>query len=169
MVNVAFDDRSGKSPFEKISRTFLDDPALNFPQARPAETIEMMFRKYDGLFGGKYFNTVFVVWAFLLQTLSDKKTRSCSTAVGRITAFCFASGKALPDSNTGNYCHARARLSIDALHELVVLVAKNTETGPAVQAFRASARREKSSGGRCDPSPNLLQERHRGCIFDLNI
>ena len=128
MYNVTFDARSGKSPFEKISRTFLDDPALHFPKALPAETIEMMFRKYDGLFGGKFFNTVSVVWAFLLQTLSDKKSRSCSTAVGRIAAFCFATGKELPDSDTGNYCRARARLSIDALHELVVLVAKNTET-----------------------------------------
>jgi hypothetical protein len=128
MYNVAFDNRSAKTPFEKISKTFLDDPKLHFPKALPAETIEMMFRKYDGLFGGKYLNTVFVIWAFLLQTLSDKKSRSCSTAVGRIAAFCFATGKALPDSDTGNYCRARAKLSIDALHELVVLVAKNTET-----------------------------------------
>jgi len=127
MYSVAFDSRSGKTPFEKISKTFLDDPKLHFPKALPAETIEMMFRKYDGLFGGKFLNTVSVLWAFLLQTLSDRKSRSCSTAVGRIAAFCFTTGKALPDSNTGNYCRARAKLPFDALHELVVLVAKNTE------------------------------------------
>ena len=128
MYNVAFHGQFGKSPFEKISKTFLDEPTLLFPKAMPAETIQLMFQKHDGLFGGKYFNTVFVLWAFLLQTLSDKKTRSCSTAVGRIAAFCFATGKSLPDSDTGNYCRARARLSVDALHELVTLVAKNTET-----------------------------------------
>ena len=128
MSNVAFDARFGKNPFENITKTFLDDPTLPFAKVLPKETIELTFRKYDGLFGGTFYNTVFVLWAFLLQTLSDGKSRSCSAAVGRIAAFCFAVGKRLPDSDTGDYCKARAKLSIDALHELAVLVAKNTET-----------------------------------------
>ena len=128
MSSVAFDARFGKNPFEKISQTFLDAPALPFAKVLPKETIDLVFRKYDGLFGGTFYNTAFVLWAFLLQTLSDGKSRSCSTAVGRIAAFCLALGQRMPDSDTGNYCRARAKLSIDALHELVGLVAKNTET-----------------------------------------
>jgi hypothetical protein len=126
--NVAFDAKFGKHPFEKITKTFLDDPQLPFANVLPKETIELTFRKYDGLFGGTFYNTTLVLWAFLLQTLADGKSRSCSTAVGRIAAFCLAVGKRMPDSDTGNYCRARNKLSIDALHELVVLVAKNTET-----------------------------------------
>ena len=70
---------------------------------------------FDGQ-SGKY------PFAKILQTLSDGKSRSCSTAVGRIAAFCFAIGKNPPDEDTGNYCRARAKLSMDALHELVTLI-----------------------------------------------
>ena len=128
MSSIAFHANFGNHPFEKISKTFLDDPTLHFAKVLPKETIELVFKKYNSLFGGTFFNTVFVLWAFLLQTLSDDKSRSCSTAVGRIAAFCLALGKRMPDDDTGNYCRARAKLSIDALHELVTLVAKNTET-----------------------------------------
>lgn len=127
MYSVAFNGHSGKSPFSKILQTFLDGPALAFEKALPTETIEKVFRKHDGLFGGTFYNTAFVLWAFLLQTLSDGKSRSCSTAVGRIAAFCLAVGKKLPDEDTGNYCRARAKLSLNALHELAALIAKNTE------------------------------------------
>ena len=54
-------------------------------------------RKYDCLFGGTFYNTAFVLWAFLLQCLSDGKSRSCSTAVGRIVSFCMTLGQSLPD------------------------------------------------------------------------
>ena len=128
MYNVAFDGQSDKSPFAKILQTFLDDSSLPFAKVLPQEVIEKVFRKYDGLFGGTFYNTAFVLWAFLLQTLSDGKSRSCSTAVGRIVAFCFADGKNPPDEDTGNYCRARAKLSRNALHELVTLIAKNTES-----------------------------------------
>jgi hypothetical protein len=128
MLSVPFESCFGKGGFTKISRAFLDDPSLAFAKVLPAEVIEKTFRKYDSLFGGDFFNTVFVLWAFLSQTLSDGKSRSCSTAVGRIAAFCFALGQAPPDSDNGNYCRARAKLSIKALHELVMLTAKNTES-----------------------------------------
>lgn len=139
MDHVAFDGRSGKYPFAKILQTFPDEPSLPFNHVLPAEVIEKVFRKYDGLFGGTFYNTApykktLVLWAFLLQTLSDGKSRSCSTAVGRIAAFCLSIGKNPPDEDTGDYCKARAKLSIHALHELVALIAKNTESA-APQAW----------------------------------
>ena len=57
--------------FAKIFRVFLDDPSLAFAKVLPAEVIEMTFHKYDSLFGGEFFNTVFVLWAFLSQVLFD--------------------------------------------------------------------------------------------------
>ena len=99
MSSVAFAAPFGKSPFEKMTKTFLDDPTLLFAKVLPKETIELVFKKYDGLFGGRLYNTVLVLWVFLLQTLSDDKSRSCSTAVGRIAAFCLALGKSLPDED----------------------------------------------------------------------
>jgi len=57
MYNVAFDSHFGKCPFEKISQTFLDDPSLPFAGVLPKEIIESTFRKYDGLFGGTFYNT----------------------------------------------------------------------------------------------------------------
>ena len=37
-------------------------------------------------------------------------------------------GQPIPSSNTGDYCNARKRLAEEALQELALLVAKNTET-----------------------------------------
>ena len=45
----------------------------------------------------------------ILQTLSNGKSRFCSTVIGRIAAFCFAIGKKLPDEETGNYCKVTFR------------------------------------------------------------
>ena len=128
MSSIPFEPAFRKSPFDTINRVFLDDPSLPFAKVLPAETVELTFRKYDALAGGIFFNTAFVLWAFLSQVLSDGKQRSCSAAVGRIAAFCLALGQAPPDEDTGNYCRARANLHADALADLVRLVAKNTET-----------------------------------------
>jgi len=75
MSSIAFAAPFGKSPFENVTKTFLDDPTLPFTRVLSKEVIDKTFEKYDGLFGGKYYNTVFVLWAFLLQTLSDDKHR----------------------------------------------------------------------------------------------
>jgi hypothetical protein len=176
MYNVAFDGRFGKCPFEKISQTFLDDPTLPFAKVLPKETIELVFRKYDGLFGGTFYNTVFVLWAFLLQTLSDGKSRSCSTAVGRIAAFCLAIGKRMPHSDDGNYCRARAKLSADALHELVTLVAKNTETIASSEWLWKNRHHAKLVDGFTATMPDTPQNQakfpqheksHPGCGFPI--
>ncbi len=127
MSSIPFEPTFRKNPFAPINRVFLDDPSLPFARGIPAETVELTFRKYDALFGGTFYNTAVVLWAFLSQVLSDGKQRSCSAAVGRIAAFCLALGQTPPDEDTGNYCRARANLHADALADLVRLVAKNTE------------------------------------------
>lgn len=128
MHSVPFKPAFRKSPFEQFHRAFLDDPSLPFAKVLPAETVELTFKKYDALFGGTFYNTAVVLWAFLSQVLADGKSRSCSAAVSRIAAFFIALGKKPPSSNTGDYCNARLELSLKALEELAVLVAKNTET-----------------------------------------
>ena len=45
--SIAFVTKGGKSPFEKISKTFLEDPHLFFAKVLPGETIEKTFRKYN--------------------------------------------------------------------------------------------------------------------------
>ncbi len=128
MSSIPFEPTFRKSPFEQFNRAFLDDPSLPFAKVLPAETVELTFRKYDALFGGTFYNTAVVLWAFLSQVLSDGKSRSCSAAVSRIAVFFVALGRKPPSSNTGDYCNARLELSLNALEELAVLVAKNTET-----------------------------------------
>ncbi len=128
MYNVSFDHRFRKSPFEKISQSFLDDPKLHFSKVLPAETIEMVFREHKSLFGGQIFQYRLRRLGVPFANALRQENPLLLHGVGRIAAFCFAAGEDLPDSDTGNYCRVRARLSIDALHELVVLVAKNTET-----------------------------------------
>lgn len=128
MSSIPFESTFRKNPFEQFSRAFLDDPTLPFAKVLPAEVVESTFRKYDALQGGTFYNTAIVLWAFLSQVLSDGKSRSCSAAVSRIAAFFVALGKKPPSPVTGDYCNARAELSLKSLEELAVLVAKNTET-----------------------------------------
>ena len=130
MYSVPFEPTFRKNPFEQFHRNFFDDPSLPFADVLPAETVELTFRKYDALQGGTFYNTAIVLWAFLSQVLADGKARSCSAAVSRIASFFVALGHQPPSPDTGDYCNARKRLSLDAIHELALLVAKNTETVP---------------------------------------
>ena len=52
MSSVPFDPTFRKSPFSQISRSFLDDSTLPFTNVLPADTIELIFRKRDAIFGG---------------------------------------------------------------------------------------------------------------------
>jgi hypothetical protein len=127
MSTIAFSPSFCKNTFQQFNRSFLDDPSLPFAKVLPAEVIEATFRKYDAIEGGTFYNTAIVLWAFTSQVFADGKSASCSSAVSRISAFFAALGHALPSSNTGDYCNARQRLSLKALEELALLVAKNTE------------------------------------------
>ena len=96
MYNVAFDGRSGKSPFSKILQTFLDDSSLPFAKVLPQEVIEKVFRKYDGLFGGTFYNAAFVLWAFLLQTFPMASRVPVRRQWDALPRFVLASAKIRP-------------------------------------------------------------------------
>jgi hypothetical protein len=65
------------------------------------------------------FSTQMVLWAFLAQTLRDGKGVACSAAVADIAAYLLQMGQRPPSGNTGDYCRARAKLSLTALQRLV--------------------------------------------------
>jgi hypothetical protein len=127
MSTIAFAPSFCNNPFQQFSRSFFDDPSLAFAKVLPAEIVEATFHKYDALQTGTFYHTAVVLWAFISQVLADGKSCTCSAAVSRIAAFFAALGHNLPSSNTGDYCNARRRLSLQALEELALLVANNTE------------------------------------------
>jgi hypothetical protein len=118
-----------------IADTFLCGRELPFAEVLPSHVIQAVFRKHDAWFGSTYnaiYNSAIVLWGFLSQVLSDGKGRSCSAAVMRIIGFLMSVGKTVPSTNTGDYCAARSKLSVDAIRELLFLVDKNTgHTVPA--------------------------------------
>lgn len=121
----------GKADAELITRAFLADERLPFADVLPAETIRLVFAEHNSLFGTTYnaaYTTAIVLWAFLAQTLASGKSRSCSAAVSRVIAFAMTVGHNVPSPNTGVYCLARAKLSVDAIRDLMELVARNTRT-----------------------------------------
>ena len=63
----------------------------------------------------RVYSTATVVWSFLGQVLRDGKEASCQAAVARIVVHQQQTGGAVPTSDTGDYCRARAKLSEDAL------------------------------------------------------
>jgi hypothetical protein len=127
MSSITFAPTFRNNHFQQLSQAFLDDPSLPFANVLPSNVIEAHFRKYDGLFGGTFYNTAIVLFAFVSQVIADGKSASCFAAVSRIAAHFMAKGQAMPSLNTGDYCKARQKLSEKAIQELAMLIAKNPE------------------------------------------
>jgi hypothetical protein len=128
MYIVDTNSRQRKNPFHAISDPFLEHPGLPFAQVLSAEDIEGAFRENDALFGqDDIFSTSIVLWAFLAQVLRDGKGAACAAAVADIATYMQQTGGAAPSGDTGDYCRARAKLSLPALHRLTVEAAERLE------------------------------------------
>lgn len=109
-----------KNGFDVIADPFLQEAGLPFASVLDAESIRRAFREEDALFGqDDIFSTQIVLWAFLAQTLRDGKGVACSAAVVDIATYLLQTGQDPPSGDTGDYCRARAKLSLAALRRLV--------------------------------------------------
>lgn len=68
-----------------------------------------------------------MVWSFLSQVLRDGKEAACQAAVARVVSHCQLHGLSVPTQDTGDYCRARAKLSLAALRDLSCEVAQEME------------------------------------------
>jgi putative transposase len=109
----------GSRSFRKIVEVFLAGEGLPFAEILSAELSERIFAKHGCSFGrhGVY-NTAVMVWSFLSQVLRDGKEASCQSAVARVVSYCEQQGLDVPTHDTGDYCRARAKLSVAALRDL---------------------------------------------------
>jgi hypothetical protein len=109
-----------KNEFGVVAAPFLQGQGLPFAEVLDGELIRRVFREEDGLFGqDNLFSTDIVLWAFLAQILRDGKGASCSAAVADIATYMLQTGQYPPSGDTGDYCRARAKLSLTALKRLV--------------------------------------------------
>ena len=112
MAGVAEFSDGCSSGFERIANAFLSRRGLPFAEIISAERIAQVFSRHGNLFGmGAVYSTVVMVWSFLGQVLRDGKEASCQSAVARVVSHCQQQGTAVPTSDTGDYCRARAKLS----------------------------------------------------------
>jgi hypothetical protein len=120
MASLSTPRAAFKNNFSVIADSFLQDPGLPFASVLDAEAIQHVFREEKALFGQEdLFSTQIVLWAFLAQTLRDGKGIACSAAVADIATYLRQTGQRPPSGNTGDYCRARAKLSLPALRRLV--------------------------------------------------
>jgi putative transposase len=120
MTSLSTPRTGGKHDFSVIADSFLQTPGLPFASVLDAESIQRVFREEEALFGQEdMFSTQIVLWAFLAQTLRDGKGVACSAAVADIAAYLLQTGQRPPSGDTGDYCRARAKLSLTALQRLV--------------------------------------------------
>ena len=109
-----------KNNFSVIADSLLQHSGLPFASVLDAESIEHVFREEEALFGQEdVFSTQLVLWAFLAQTLRDGKGVACSAAVADLSTYLLQTGQRPPSGDTGDYCRARAKLSLTALQRLV--------------------------------------------------
>ena len=111
---------SHNNKFDVLADSFLQEKSLPFSQVLNADFIRQVFQDEDALFGqDDIFSTEIVLWAFLAQTLRDGKGSPCSAAVADIATYMMQTGQRPPSGDTGDYCRARAKLSLTALQRLV--------------------------------------------------
>jgi putative transposase len=120
MTTVSPQRTGGKNEFSVIADPFLQDPGLPFASVLDAASIQRVFREEEALFGqADIFSTEVVLWAFLAQMLRDGKGVACAAAVADIATYLLQTGQQPPSGDTGDYCRARAKLSLPALQRLV--------------------------------------------------
>ena len=120
MITVATPCRRNKSGFCVVAEPFLQSKRLPFSGVLDAEWIQRVFREENALFGQEdIFSTDIVLWAFLAQTLRDGKGAACAAAVADIATYLLQTGQRPPSGDTGDYCRARAKLSLPALQRVV--------------------------------------------------
>ena len=128
MTSVAAERTKDKCQFDVMAAPFLQGEGLPFADVLDAKSIQRAFDVEDGLFAqDDIFSTDITLWAFLAQTLRDGKGASCTSAVADITTYMMQTDRKPPAGDTGDYCRARAKLSLPALTHLVTESAKQLE------------------------------------------
>jgi len=128
MHSISGSRAGGASKFQTVVAAFLAQPGLPFASVLSAERVERVFAKHGNLFGmDSIYSTILMTWAFVGQVLRDDKQASCQSAVANIVTHQQMAGLAVPTSDTGDYCRARAKLSEAALHDLTVEIAEELE------------------------------------------
>lgn len=119
-----------KSCFDTVAKPFLQQAGLPFAEVLSAEAVEQAFAESDSLFGQRdIFSTPIVLWAFLAQVLRGGKGGACAAAVADIATYMQQTGGPVPSGDTGDYCRARSKLDLAALHRLTAQVAQQLEGG----------------------------------------
>jgi len=114
--------------FDAVAAPFLEGEGLPFAEVLDAKSIERAFDVEGGLFAQDgIFSTDITLWAFLAQVLRDGKGASCAAAVADIITYMVQTGQKPPAGDTGDYCRARAKLSVPALQNLVLGLAGQLE------------------------------------------
>lgn len=133
MATIAARGTSCQNSFRAVAEPFIQQKGLPFADVLDAASVQRVFRETDGLFGkDDLFSTDIVLWAFLAQSLRDGKGAACSAAVADIATYMPQTGQRPrprpPSGDTGDYCRARAKLSLPALRRLVVESAGQLES-----------------------------------------
>lgn len=128
MSTVTTKHTSHKNGFKLVADPFLQGEGLPFADVLDAESIKRTFCQEEALFAQEdIFSTEIVLWAFLAQSLRDGKGAACSAAVSDIATYMLQTGQKPPSGDTGDYCRARAKLSLPALQRLVRESARQLE------------------------------------------
>ena len=135
MMTVAARGTRHHNRLDVVANAFRQKEGLAFAEVLSAERIKQAFQEKNGLFGqDDLFSTDIVLWAFpsqlrtcLAQTLRDGKGAACAAAVADIATYMLQTGQRPPSGDTGDYCRARAKLSLMALRRLVVESAQHVE------------------------------------------
>ena len=128
MATVSSRSAINKNEFHLVAQPFVCGSGLPFAEVLDAEFIHQVFREEEALFAeDDVFSTEVVLWAFLAQCLRDGKGAACAAAVDDIITYKLQTDQTPPSGDTGDYCRARAKLSLPALQRLVIESSRQVE------------------------------------------
>lgn len=129
-MDTVAEARQPRNPsFDVVAEPFLRQEGLPFAQRLSARDIEEAFAQEGALFAQEdLYSTQIVLWAFLAQVLRGGKGAACASAVADIATYLRQVGLPAPSGDTGDYCRARAKLSLPALRRLVAQGAQKLDS-----------------------------------------
>ena len=121
------------SSIQRLRQKFSQSTGLPIREVLPEDEIEAVLKAENVAYRRCLFDPIVTTWAFLCQVLDSD--RSCRKAISRVFAYLSDTQEETVDpielidseSDTGAYCKARQRLSLDVLKRLYRLVATHQE------------------------------------------
>ena len=114
--------------FDLIKDSPLQHDDLPLVDVIDSDRWQAVFDEHEIDFGSdesSIYTPAITLWALISQAFFKAEMRSCKAAVGRVAALWATLGEKVCSTNTGAYCRARAKISWEAVRDVIAPIASS--------------------------------------------